>query len=93
MKVSNKLEKTRNMITLIVIILATICCIAPIISKGEILQTSMTSAYGEEITLYGKGLYARNSFSMATQAITQDLVTLLLAVPCMKISLYIVKKK
>lgn len=93
MKVSNKLEKTRNMITLIVIILTTICCIAPIISKGEILQTSMTSAYGEEITLYGKGIYARNSFSMATQAIAQDMVTLLLAVPCMMISLYFVKKK
>lgn len=53
----------------------------------------MISAFGEEITFYGKGVYARNSFSGATQAIAQDLVTLFLAIPCTIMALIFVKKK
>ncbi len=88
-----KLEKTRNMITVFIIFITVICCIVPMITKEEISQTSMISAFGEEITLYGKGIYARNSFSMATQAIAQDIVTLVLAIPCTIISLYFAKRK
>lgn len=90
---NSKLEKTRNIITFLVIILTLICCIVPLITKEEISQKSMISAFGEKITLYGKGVYAHNSFSMAIQAIAQDMVTLILAVPCMSIALYQVKKK
>lgn len=53
----------------------------------------MISAFGEEINFYGKGVYARNSFSMATQAIAQDWVTLILAIPCTLISFIFVKRK
>ena len=41
----------------------------------------MISTFGETVTLYGKGLYARNSVSSAVQAIAQDMVTLILIVP------------
>ena len=88
-----KLEKTRNRITIFVIIITLICCVVPLITKQEIPQKSMVSAFGEKITLYGKGIYARNSFSMATQAIAQDIVTLILALPCLIVSLYFVRKK
>lgn len=88
-----KLEKIRNLITIFVIIITAICCIVPLITKEEISQTSMSSAFGEEISLYGKGIYARNSFSMATQAIAQDMVTLILALPCTIIALYFVNRR
>lgn len=88
-----KLEKIRNRITIFVIMITIICCIAPLITKEEISQTSMISAFGEKITLYGKGIYARNSFSMATQAIAQDMVTLILALPCTIIALYFVNRR
>lgn len=93
MEKNAKLEKMRNVITILVIAITVICCIVPFITKEELSQTSMTSAFGEEITLYGKGLYARNSFSMATQAIAQDMVTLILAVPCTIVALYFVQKR
>lgn len=93
MKKNAKLEKMRNVITILVIAITVICCIVPFITKEELSQTSMTSAFGEEITLYGKGLYARNSFSMATQAMAQDMVTLILAVPCTIVALYFVQKR
>lgn len=88
-----KLEKIRNGITILVIVITFICCIVPIITKEELSQTSMISAFGEEITLYGKGIYARNSFSMATQAIAQDMVTLIMVLPCTIIALYFTKRK
>lgn len=53
----------------------------------------MISAFGEEIIFYGKGVYARNSFSGATQAIAQDMVTLFFAIPCTIMALIFVKKK
>lgn len=87
-----KLEKNRNILAILVILITLICCIVPLITKEKIAETSMISAFGEKITFYGKGAYARNSVSMATQAIAQDLVTLILALPCMIIALYFVKK-
>lgn len=88
-----KLEKIRNVLTILVITITAICCIVPLVAKGELAQTSMLSAFGEEIMFYGKGVYARNSVSMATQAIAQDLVTLFLVIPCTIIALILVKKK
>lgn len=93
MENKTSLEKTRNIITILVIIITAICCIAPFATKTEIPEKSMLSAFGEEITFYGKGLYARNSFSMGIQAIAQDIVTLVLALPCTIISLHFAKKK
>lgn len=93
MKNNIKLEKIRNVLTILIIAITAICCIVPLVTKGELAQTSMISAFGEEITFYGKGVYARNSASMATQAIAQDLVTLFLAIPCTIIAFILSKKK
>lgn len=93
MEKHKKLEKVRNIITVAILVLTVISCVVPILTKGEIAQTSVISAFGENVQLYGKGIYARNSFSMAMQAIAQDLVTLILVVPATIVSLMLVKKK
>lgn len=89
---TTNLKKTRDVITILVIIITAICCVVPLITKNEIAQTSMISAFGEEITFYGRGIYARNSFSGATQAVAQDIVTLILAIPAMIAALWLVKQ-
>jgi hypothetical protein len=45
------------------------------------------SINGENVTLYGKGLYYNDSISIASQARAQDIVTLLIGVPLLIVSL------
>ena len=87
-----KMEKFRNLITVLLIAVTLVCCIVPFFTNGKLAQTSMISAFGEEIQFYGKGIHARNSFSMGTQTVAQDMITLFLVVPCTIISLIFVKK-
>lgn len=86
-------DKMYTVIIILIVILSAISCLAAIFSTGELSQTTMTSAFGEEIRLYGKGLYARNSLSMAVQAIAQDYVTLILVLPCTIAALFLTRKK
>ena len=53
----------------------------------------MISTLGETVTLYEKGLYARNSVSSAVQAIAQDMVTLILIVSGMIAALLMIRKE
>lgn len=86
-------DKMYTVIIILIVILSAFSCLAAIFSTGELSQTTMTSAFGEEIRLYGKGLYARNSLSMAVQAIAQDYVTLILVLPCTMTALFLTRKK
>jgi len=47
---------------------------------------------GEIVTLYGKGLYHKESVSMASQARAQDIVTLVFAIPLLILSLILTNK-
>ena len=89
----SNLKKSRDRLTILILLITVICSIAPLITKGMLAQKSMITAFGEEIQFYGKGLYARNSFSMAIQAIAQDMVNLILVVPLTVISLISCKKE
>ncbi|SFF73232.1 hypothetical protein SAMN05216353_10755 [Halobacillus alkaliphilus] len=51
-------------------------------------STSFQSIQGENIPLYGKGLYQLDSVSAAAQVIAQDWVTLLLGLPLLWFSLH-----
>ena len=88
-----KNQKTVFVIAVLVIVFSVICSVLPLITKGELTDKTMISTLGETVTLYGKGLYARNSRSSAVQAIAQDLVTLFMVVPGMILSLVWIKKK
>ena len=76
-----------------VILISVFCCVVPFITKSELAEKTVISSFRETITLYGKGLYCRNSFSCAIQAIAQDLVTLIIVVPGMICALFLIKRK
>ena len=88
-----KENKTINVISILVILISIICCVLPFVTKNELAAKTMISNFGETVTLYGKGLYARNSFSCAIQAIAQDFVTLIMVVPGMIAALFLIKRK
>lgn len=83
----DKNEKLLKNITFIVMVLSVICCIVPLLNLGGIDIKSVVTTHGEEVELYGKGLYAYNSHSAAIQAIAQDMVTLILVIPAFIVAL------
>lgn len=82
------MKKLIGTLTIITVILATICCVLGIFDKQEYQLSGVTTVYGEQVELYQKGLYARDSVSMASQAIGQDCITLFVGVPILLIVLY-----
>ena len=86
-----KNKKTINIVALLVILFSIVCCILTFFTKNELTEKTVVSNFGETVSLYGKGLYARNSFSSAIQAFTQDFVTLILIVPGMIAALIMIK--
>ena len=71
-KMKNK--KIINIIAILVILISVFCCIVPFVTKSELADKTVISSFGETITLYGKGLYARNSFSCAIQGMDLGII-------------------
>lgn len=88
-----KNKKLIYIISMIIIILSTIASLVGVFSNEVHVYPNVTTAFGEEVELYQKGLYARDSVSMATQAIAQDAVTLVLGIPMTLISLFLISKE
>lgn len=59
-----------------------------IFSVTPVGETAFTSINGETITLYGKGLYHKDSISAAAQGIAQDWFTIVVAVPLLLLALF-----
>lgn len=92
-QVKTKGKSIADIIAVIVTIITVICCIIPFITTAQITDNTMVSAFGENVELYGKGLYARNSFSGAVQAVAQDVITLLVVIPAMIYALVLKGRK
>ena len=86
-------KKIVVIISILVIVCSVICSVLPLITMNELADKTVISTFGETVTLYGKGLYARNSVSSAVQAIAQDMVTLTLIVPGMIAALLMIRKE
>ena len=86
-------NKTVVIISILVILFSVICSALPLVTKSGLAEKTVISTFGETVTLYGKGLYARNSVSSAVQAIAQDMVTLILIVPGMIAALLMIRKE
>lgn len=86
-------KKIVMVLSVFIIILSAIAAMIGIFSNQIKEYADVTTSFGETIQLYNKGLYARDSISTASQAIAQDVVTLVVAIPLLIISLYLVKKK
>ena len=83
--------KNRNTITTLVILIAILSAVAAATgifsNKGEGRYT-YTSIRGEDVSIYGKGIYRHMSADVAIQGIAQDVVTLVIAIPLLLIALY-----
>lgn len=74
-------RKTTRTLVFFILLLATIATLAGILSKGGSGTYQYLSIRGQEVTIYGIGLYKHMSADVAIQGIAQDYVTLLLALP------------
>lgn len=76
-------SRTPVILSLFIMILALVASIGGLIvdvAATDQIRT-ITSLYGEEVSLYGRGLYANDSISCAVQARGQDMVTLFVGIP------------
>ena len=87
-----KNKKLIYIISVIVIILSFIASVKGVFSNEVHVYPNVITAFGEEVELYQKGIYARDSVSMATQAIAQDTITLVIGIPMAIISLFLIMK-
>lgn len=86
-------EKIIKILAICVITISFICVLTSLLSNKVIEYGTIRTSFGETIELYQKGIYARDSISMASQAIAQDLVTLIFGIPLLIISLVLFWKR
>jgi hypothetical protein len=79
-------------LVLVIAVLSAVCAIIGVASNDGLGEHTFTSIHGEEVTIYGKGIYKNESLSMASQVIAQDYVILAMGIPLLLISLYFAKK-
>lgn len=87
-----KYQKSVGFFTVFIALVSVVATSYSLLSKGGPGEYNYNSVFGETIHLYGKGLYYHESVSMASQALAQDFVTLLLGVPLLLFSLYLSRK-
>ena len=61
--------------------IAFIAALTGLMAFGESQDILFITIGGEEVYLYGRGIYANDTVSIALQAIAQDFVTLVIAIP------------
>jgi hypothetical protein len=88
MKTSNTVFRLATLIAL----LALIASAAGVFWQGQGESYEFTSLRGETIMIYGHGLYQYDSISYATQAIAQDVVTLVLGIPLLVAGILLARK-
>jgi hypothetical protein len=85
-------QKTIQRITIAIILLSALVVVAAFLFPYPGESYTFNTLRGEEITIYGSGLYRYESISFYAQAIAQDIVTLVIAVPLLIISLFMSSK-
>lgn len=87
--------KYKNPITtlvLIIFILATMASSYGIFSRDISNNKEFQAISGQSVKLYAKGLYKNDSVSAGSQAVGQDIVTLIIGLPLLLISLFVYRK-
>lgn len=86
-------QKIVERLVILIGILSAVACIIGIFDQTAYEYAPVVTSFNEEIQLYQKGLYARDSVSAAIQAIAQDAVTLFIGIPLLVVSFVMIKKK
>lgn len=80
-------KKSVTILSLVIAILAVTAASTGIFSSEGPGAYEIETVRGDQVTVYGKGIYKHMSIDVAPQGIAQDYVTLFLAVPLLLISL------
>jgi len=87
-----RFNKIVSLLVLCIIILSLIASLYGVFSNQGQGLYEFKSLQGDTVSIYGKGLYKNDSVSIVAQGKAQDIVTMLLAVPLLLISLYLMRK-
>lgn len=87
-----KFKKAITILVLCIAILSMVASVCGVFSGRGDGQHSFKSIQGENVEIYGKGLYHNDSVATASQGIAQDVVTIILGIPLLVISLYFSEK-
>jgi hypothetical protein len=85
-------NKVILILTILIVIGASIATLIGILSAGGTCPATFQSIHGNEVILYGKGIYKYMSVDVAPQGIAQDWVTLLAGIPLLIASLVFSRK-
>lgn len=85
-------KKSISVLVIIITILSLTASAYGVFSSQSQNKHEFKSIYGETIQLHDKGLYQNDSVSIASQGISQDVVTMVICIPLLLISLYLFRK-
>lgn len=84
----NQQKVLRNLIFLIVILSSFAAIIGFATSRSDGIIRVIQSVNGENVELFGKGIYKNDSVGAVSQGIAQDIVTMIVGIPLLLFSLY-----
>jgi hypothetical protein len=87
-----KYKKSITTLALIIFILATLTSSYGIFSGNISNKKEIQAISGQTVKLYAKGLYKNDSVSCGSQAVGQDIVTLVMGLPLLLVSVFIYRK-
>jgi hypothetical protein len=76
-----KKMKTITILSILIILLTLIVAGTGVFWQREYQPVQVTTVHGQVVSTYGRGLYQFESTSLASQAIAQDVITLILGIP------------
>ncbi|MFW6035633.1 MAG: GNAT family N-acetyltransferase [Halothermotrichaceae bacterium] len=85
-------KKILTILVFAIVVLALAATLAGIFTEKGAGTYEFTSIHGEEVLIYGKGIYRNMAAVSAPDGIAQDIVTLVLAIPLLIISFLWAKK-
>jgi len=88
-----KNKKYLRVLVAIIIIFSAITSFTGIFSNKGNGQYTITSIHGEEVTLYGKGIYKNDSISLVAQGIAQDWIVVILGIPMLIMAMILLRKE
>lgn len=87
-----KYKKIISMLIIFIVVLSFTASVNGVFSSKGSGNYNYKSIRGEIVKISGNGLYKNDSVSVASQGVSQDIVTLILGIPLLLISLYFARK-
>ncbi|MEE4178295.1 MAG: hypothetical protein V2I46_12390 [Bacteroides sp.] len=84
--------KTNGFLIAGIVVLSLVATLTGILSDGGPGPYAYTSIRGQEVMIYGRGIYQHMSAEVAPQGIAQDYVTLFLGIPLLLLSFFKARK-